>query len=72
MKYKVGNEMANEDVYEVCEVYYENGEPNSFIKDKNPYNQDSVEDIRRAHEKVASAFEKPVLLWDEIKLNEIE
>ncbi|GMX64514.1 hypothetical protein Elgi_37830 [Paenibacillus elgii] len=72
VKYTVGNEVVNEEVFEVCEVYYsESGDPDSFIKNKNPLNRDTIEDIHAAYEKVALAFAKPVLLWDGKKLKEL-
>lgn len=45
VKYRTGIEEDGEDVFEVCEVYYENGEPNSFNKNKIALYQDSIEDI---------------------------
>lgn len=73
VKYRPGYEKVSVEVYEVCEVYYsENGEPQTFIKNNNPLNQDSIEDVRGAYEKVALAFQNPVLLWDGKKLVELD
>ncbi|MGR6760310.1 hypothetical protein ACU1JV_00505 [Paenibacillus sp. T2-29] len=64
VKYRVGNDEINEEVFEVCEVYYDNNIPDSFIKDKNPLNQDSIKDLHSVVERVTAALSKPVLVWD--------
>jgi hypothetical protein len=65
VKYSVGKEPLTEDWYEVCEVYYEDGVPISFIQDKNPYSQDNMDDLLGVTEKIKRAFEMPMLHWNE-------
>ncbi|MDH6674340.1 hypothetical protein M2277_005032 [Paenibacillus sp. LBL] len=72
VKYSVGPETDREEVFEVCEVYYDdNGVAHSFIKDKNPLNQESIEDLKTTLERISLALQKPVLQWDEKNLTEL-
>ncbi|CAM3412183.1 MULTISPECIES: hypothetical protein [Saccharibacillus] len=47
--------------YEVCEVFYENDKPTSWIWGKNVLNGDSKEHLEEQLRFIKYAFEKPVL-----------
>ncbi|MGO4699585.1 hypothetical protein AB4Z50_35760 [Paenibacillus sp. 2TAB26] len=48
--------------YDVCEVYYENDIPTSWIWGKNVLSGESKEDLEwRLNNSILKAFEKPVL-----------
>lgn len=47
--------------YEICEVYYENDIPTSWIWGKNVLSGESKEDLKETLRTVSKAFEKPVL-----------
>ncbi|MET3287608.1 UNVERIFIED_CONTAM: hypothetical protein ABID98_000178 [Brevibacillus sp. OAP136] len=53
---------GNNAYFEVSEVYYdENNEPVSWIEGKNPFVQDSVEDMEHVIELIKLGLSKPVL-----------
>ncbi|MCQ4085867.1 hypothetical protein [Saccharibacillus sp. JS10] len=72
VKYQAGEGEFVEDVFEVCEVYYTDDKPHSFIKDKNPLNQESVDNIVNVLSRISEAISKPVLVWDEKELVELK
>lgn len=47
--------------YEICEVFYENDKPTSWIWGKNVLNGDSKEHLEEQLRFIKYAFEKPVL-----------
>ncbi|QFF99299.1 hypothetical protein PB01_10940 [Psychrobacillus glaciei] len=47
--------------YEICEVYYENDVPTSWIWGKNVMSGESKEDLKWKLSVVSKAYEKPVL-----------
>ncbi|MCF2946456.1 hypothetical protein [Paenibacillus tarimensis] len=47
--------------YEICEVFYENDKPTSWIWGKNVLNGDSKEHLEEQLLFIKYAFEKPVL-----------
>jgi hypothetical protein len=47
--------------YEICEVYYENDIPTSWIWGKNVLSGGSKKDLDWTFSTVSKAFEKPVL-----------
>ncbi|MDQ6418521.1 hypothetical protein RB620_03635 [Paenibacillus sp. LHD-117] len=47
--------------YDVCEVYYENGIPDSWIWGKNVLSGDSKEHLEEKIQSILMAFKKPIL-----------
>jgi hypothetical protein len=47
--------------YDICEVYYENDKPTSWIWGKNVLSGDSKVDLESILGTISKAFEKPVL-----------
>ncbi|OBY76340.1 hypothetical protein BBG47_27720 [Paenibacillus sp. KS1] len=60
--------------YEVCEVYYENDRPTSWIWGKNVLSGGNEEDLKSNLNFVLKAFEKPVLeiIGDDESLREVK
>lgn len=60
--------------YEICEVFYENDEPDSWIWGKNVLSGDSKEHLEERLISIKRAFEKPVLeiVGDDEKLIEVK
>lgn len=60
--------------YDVCEVYYDNDIPDSWIWGKNVLSGDSKEHLKTKLDSILKAFEKPVLevVGDDVKLVELK
>ncbi|MFB7142894.1 hypothetical protein ACFCYN_25200 [Gottfriedia sp. NPDC056225] len=61
--YRVVKKKWDEDLvsYDICEVYYDNDIPTSWIWGKNVLSGDSVEDLKWKLDVIQKAMEKPLL-----------
>ncbi|EPD54133.1 hypothetical protein HMPREF1210_00118 [Paenisporosarcina sp. HGH0030] len=60
-------------VFDICEVYYKDGEPNGWVWDENILKQESLEDLKDALIGIQEALKQPVLeiIGDDEGLREI-
>lgn len=62
--YRIVKQKCNEEEnsFDVCEVYYnEEGNPTSYMPYKNVLSQDNFEDLSSSYQKIAKAYQAPVL-----------
>ena len=52
-------------VFSICEVYYHNDKPDSYIESKRILDElQSIKDLKWTHKKIKKAFKKPILDLD--------